>query len=277
MVPADIPSGPKDHDDDGRHVAERAWYPVRNRQERFGYGYLRHYERALAGFRDLPMNLIEIGVDNGASTRMWKRYFAKALIVGVDIQERCRAFEEDRIRIEIGSQADGEFIDGLVSKYPPTIIIDDGSHQAPHIIFTFERLFPVLLPRGCYIIEDLFFHEGDGAAQTRGNAPMGAQDYVLTFARQLLDGHTHPLHRTHLGHSLQHQIERVEAVGRAAFIWKRDVNPLGIDYEWLELLVQRSGLGKNWDLLAGFILRNNGPLDAAERAGRQAVAMDEGR
>jgi hypothetical protein len=114
-----------------------------------GYGYLRHYERALAGFRDLPMNLIEIGVDNGASTRMWKRYFAKALIVGVDIQERCRAFEEDRIRIEIGSQADGEFIDGLVSKFPPTIIIDDGSHQAPHIIFTFERVFPALLPGGC--------------------------------------------------------------------------------------------------------------------------------
>jgi hypothetical protein len=106
---------------------------------------------------------------------------------------------------------------------------------------------------------------------------MGAQDYVLTFARQLLDGHTHPLHWTHLGHSLQHQIERVEAVGRAPFIWKRDVNPLGIDYEWLELLVQRSGLAKNWDLLAGFILRHNGPLDAAERAARRAVAMDEGR
>jgi hypothetical protein len=42
-------------------------------------------------------------------------------------------------------------------------------------------------------------------------------------------------------------------------------------------LVQRSGLAKNWDLLAGFTLRNNGPLDVAERAARQAVMLDEGR
>jgi hypothetical protein len=59
---------------------------------------------------------------------------------------------------------------------------------------------------------------------------MGAQDYVLTFGRQLLDGHMHKMHRTPLGHTLHSQIERVEAVGRAAFIWKRDVNLLGIDY-----------------------------------------------
>jgi hypothetical protein len=242
-----------------------------------GYGYLRHYERALADFRKLPMNLIEIGVDNGASTRMWKRYFSKALIVGVDIQERCKAFEEDRIAIEIGSQTDGDFLDALAAKYPPTVIIDDGSHRAPDIIFTFERMFPALLPGGCYIVEDLFFHEGEVAARTRGSAPMGAQDYVLTFARQLLDGHRHPLHRTSLGATLQDTIERVEAVGRAAFIRKKDENPLGIDYDWLELLVQRSGLAKNWDLLAGFTLRNNGPLATAERAAREAVRLDKDR
>ena len=240
-----------------------------------GYGYLRHYERALAGFRNLPINVIEIGVDDGASARMWQRWFSKALIIGVDIQQRCKAFEEERIRIEIGSQADGTFVDSLVAEYPPTVIVDDGSHQADHIIFTFERLFPALLPGGCYIIEDLFFHEGEGAAQTRGSAPMGAQDYILTFARQILDGHILPLHHTHLGHRLNNQIERIEAVGRAAFIWKQDVNPP--DYEWLELLVERSGLAKNWDLLAGFILRNNGPLDMAERAARTAIRLNEGR
>ena len=113
-----------------------------------GYGYLRHYERALAGFRNLPINVIEIGVDDGASTRMWQRWFSKALIIGVDIQQRCKAFEEERIRIEIGSQADGTFVDSLVAQYPPTVIIDDGSHQADHIIFTFERLFPPCCPAG---------------------------------------------------------------------------------------------------------------------------------
>jgi hypothetical protein len=242
-----------------------------------GYGYLRHYESALSCFRSLPMNMIEIGVDNGASTRMWKRYFPKATIVGVDIQERCKAYEEDRIHIEIGSQSDGEFLDALAAKYPPTVLIDDGSHRAPDIIFSFERMFPALLPGGCYIIEDLFFHEGEAASRTRGSAPMGAQDYVLTFARQLLDGHTHPLHDTNVGRYLQHHIEKIVSVGRAAFIWKKEDDPLGIDYDWLELLVQKSGLAKNWDLLAGFILRNNGPVAKAEHAGREAVRLDKGR
>ena len=94
------------------------------------------------------MNLVEIGVFNGASTRMWKRYFPKATIIGVDIQERCKALEEDRIKIEIGSQSDGPFIDALLEEYPPTVMIDDGSHVASDIIFTFERAFPALLPGG---------------------------------------------------------------------------------------------------------------------------------
>jgi tetratricopeptide (TPR) repeat protein len=242
-----------------------------------GFGYLRHYERAVAGFRNLPINLIEVGVDNGASARMWKRYFSKALIVGVDIQERCKAYAEDRLKIEIGSQSDGEFLDALAAKYPPTIIIDDGSHQASDIIFTFERMFPVLLPGGCYIIEDLFFHEGDAAERNRGTASMGAQDYLLTFARQLLDGHTVPLHRGKIGERLKHQIERIEAVGRAAFIWKKADDPQGIDYPWLELLVRQSGLAKNWDLLASYVVRNNGPLVTGERAAREAIRLDESR
>jgi hypothetical protein len=106
---------------------------------------------------------------------------------------------------------------------------------------------------------------------------MGAQDYVLTFARQLLDGHRHPLHNTQTGGALQQTIERVESVWVAAFIWKKQENPLGVDYEWLELLIQRSDIAKNWDLFAGFILRNNGPLETAERAARRSVLMEPGR
>jgi hypothetical protein len=243
-------------------------------KSQLAFDYLRHYDKSLARFRNIPMNLVEIGVFDGASARMWKRFFPKAVIVGVDIQERCKAFEEDRLKIEIGSQSDGIFLDALMAKYPPTVMIDDGSHIASDIMFTFERTFPALLPGGCYIVEDLFFHNGPDAARQRGSATMGAQDYILIFAKQLMDGQIHPMNQTHAGHGLSHSIDRIETVGRAAFIWKKESDPLGIDYDWLELLVRRANTASNWNLLAGYILRTNGPLPNAERAARAAVAAD---
>jgi hypothetical protein len=227
-------------------------------KSQLGFDYLRHYDRALTQFRNVPINMVEIGVFNGASTRMWKRYFPKATIVGVDIQDRCKAYEEDRLKIEIGSQSDGAFIDALMAKYPPTVMIDDGSHIASDIIFTFERAFPAVLPGGCYIIEDLLFHGG----------PDGER-------HQLMDGIVHPLHQSHASHQLAHSIDRIETVGRAAFIWKKEQNPLGIDYEWLELLVQRSGTPHGWAFLAGYVLRTNGPLPLAERAAKTSLVGDE--
>jgi hypothetical protein len=249
-------------------------------KSQLGFDYLRHYARSLAQFRDIPMNLVEIGVSDGASTNMWKRYFPKATIVGVDIQERCKAFEGERIKIEIGSQSDGDFIDVLMTKYPPTVMIDDGSHIASDIIFTFERAFPALLPGGCYIVEDLYFHKESDAGRVRGSAPMGAQDYILTFARRLMDGQPHPLHESNAGFALAHSIDRIETVGSAAFIWKKEQNPLGIDYDWLELLVQRRAAAGGravagiWVMFANYILRTNGPLPVAERVARIAVDTD---
>jgi hypothetical protein len=251
-------------------------------KSQLGFDYLRHYDRSLAQFRAAPMNLMEIGVSDGASIRMWKRYFPKATIVGVDIQERCRAFEEDRVKIEIGSQSDGPFIDSVMTKYRPTVMIDDGSHIASDIIFTFERAFPALLAGGCYVIEDLFMHKEADAAWQRGSAPMGAQDYILTYARRLMDSQPHPLHEGAAKFALFHSIDRIEAIGGAAFIWKKQYEAANIDYDWLELLVQRRantggrGTGAVWGGFAGYLLRTNGPLTTAERAARAALAAEPG-
>jgi hypothetical protein len=238
-----------------------------------GLDYLRHYERSLTRFRDLPMNLVEIGVADGASVAMWERYFRKATIVGVDIHEKCRESEGGRVKIEIGSQSDGDFIDALVAKYPPTVIIDDGSHIASDIIFTFERAFPTILPGGCYIIEDLFFHRG---LDNRGTAPMGAQDYILTYARRLMDSEHHALHQGPLAGTIDH----IEAIGSAAIIWKKERAPSDIDYDLLEILVRRRAKagGPNAPMslhrFADYVIQTNGPSDLAVRAARDAVAMN---
>ena len=104
--------------------------------------YLRHYERIFSEFRDDNFTIIEIGVMEGASTRTWARYFPKAHIVGVDIDEKCKQYADERVTIEIGSQSDFNFLAELCKKYNPKIIIDDGSHWANDVYCTFQTLFP---------------------------------------------------------------------------------------------------------------------------------------
>jgi hypothetical protein len=119
------------------------------------HDYLRQYERIFLPLVPSVRLLIEIGVLNGSSIRTWKEFFPHATIIGVDIQERCLEYAEDRIQIEIGRQEDPAFLSYLKSRYQPNIIIDDGSHIWEHQIATFEALYPTIRPGGMYVVEDL--------------------------------------------------------------------------------------------------------------------------
>jgi len=139
-----------------------------------GWDYLRHYEAWFSRWKDEEINLIEIGVAGGSSLHVWQRFFSKANIIGIDVNPQCARFANKRVSIEIGSQEDPSFLHHVCAKYPPTIVIDDGSHQAHHIIYTFEQMFPCLLPGGIYIVADLGFHFGEDAkswAEVEGYNP----------------------------------------------------------------------------------------------------------
>jgi hypothetical protein len=119
--------------------------------------YFDIYERHFARFRGRPITLVEIGVFQGGSIQMWKSYFGpQARIVGVDIDPRCKAFEDDRVQILIGDQEDRSFLRS-VAKAAGTIdiLIDDGGHQAEQQVATFEELFAHVAANGVYVCEDL--------------------------------------------------------------------------------------------------------------------------
>lgn len=146
------------------------------------HDYLRHYEFFFADYRDRDINLLEIGVLGGRSLKTWKWYFPRARIVGIDIDENCLALREERIEIIIGSQADVRFLNVVGAHYPPSIIIDDGSHLAEHIIVTFETMFPWLAPGGLYVIEDLNCHFGAGAPRWQTAMHRDAPGYFMNLA-----------------------------------------------------------------------------------------------
>lgn len=122
-----------------------------------GLSYLDIYDLYFREMRENPVSLCEIGVYNGASLRTWKQYFQNGNIFGIDIDPRCKAYEEDRIRIAIGSQDDNKFLLECFTDQPLfDIIIDDGSHINSLTLASFEYLFNNRLKNGgIYIIEDL--------------------------------------------------------------------------------------------------------------------------
>jgi hypothetical protein len=149
---------------------------------RMGWDYLRHYEQALEDFRHAPVNVIEIGVAGGASLRMWKWFFSQAQLIGLDINPRCAEQAGERVEIVIGSQVDADLLDRICTEHPPSVLIDDGSHLLEHIVFTFQHVFPRLLPGGVYIIEDFFIGADASMAETHQPAP----EYFLDVARRCM-------------------------------------------------------------------------------------------
>ena len=119
--------------------------------------YFEIYHRHLERFRSRSPVVLEIGVFQGGSLRMWREYFGPGVrLIGVDIEARCKQFEDDATTIMIGDQSDPEFHAQIRSRFPHIdIIIDDGGHTMLQQITTLGELFPHLQPRGVYICEDL--------------------------------------------------------------------------------------------------------------------------
>jgi len=151
------------------------------------WGYLDAYERTFQQFRNRSFNIIEIGVLSGNSLRLWERFFPKARVIGVDINESCRRFANNQTTIEIGSQADRDFTNSLGVSYTPLIVIDDGSHQAGDIISTFESLFVHVQPGGIYVVEDTAFHfHGARSAKWNRSNAMPIDNYFLMLAKSMM-------------------------------------------------------------------------------------------
>jgi 23S rRNA U2552 (ribose-2'-O)-methylase RlmE/FtsJ len=119
--------------------------------------YFEIYDSHFRSFRDKKMSILEVGVLHGGSLQMWKDYFGpEARIYGIDINPECKKFEEENIKIFIGSQSDKEFLASVRAQIPQVdILIDDGGHTMEQQIVTFEELFSHIQPNGVYLCEDI--------------------------------------------------------------------------------------------------------------------------
>jgi len=128
--------------------------------KKYGYGkikkYIDVYAEILAPFQDKQINLLELGVFDGGSLKMWHTYFDFAQIIGLDFSDKANFTGfTDRIHMYYGDQSDSVVLQQMVDDFKSfDIIIDDAAHQANKAKASFDFLFPYLKSGGFYVIED---------------------------------------------------------------------------------------------------------------------------
>ena len=114
------------------------------------------YQTAFHPYRKTWKAVLEIGVKEGASLRMWADYFPEAEVVGIDVDGPKLATE--RIRTIRGNSGDVEFLRTVVGEYD--LIVDDGGHRPADQKIALGKLFRHNLALGgCYVIEDVHTSE----------------------------------------------------------------------------------------------------------------------
>lgn len=146
------------------------------------HNYTDVYEAYLEPLRELPINLLEIGLGvtgdrwrskivhgrntGGASVKMWRDYFANGRIYGIDVNEAAE-LDGERVRTFVADQGELDDLRALTEATGGIrfdVIVDDGSHRPDHQQVALGYLFDFLDPGGLYFIEDLQANGyGDGA------------------------------------------------------------------------------------------------------------------
>lgn len=120
--------------------------------------YLHFYQQQLPG-PDFTGRLLEIGVMDGLSMKMWREYYPHAEIVGIDIKNMSFMHNDDW---QVPESVQLITCDGTDPKQLKPlgmfdIILDDGGHYMSHQQKSFKHLYYNQLNEGgTYIIEDLW-------------------------------------------------------------------------------------------------------------------------
>ncbi|HEX8719986.1 MAG TPA: hypothetical protein VF736_05045 [Pyrinomonadaceae bacterium] len=150
--------------------------------------YLRNYEEYFRPLLGRDVRLLELGVLKGGSLLLWRDYFERGLVVGLDLNPVEIDDPTGRVRFYQGGQQDTELLDRIARECAPEgfdIIIDDCAHVGHLARVSFWHLFEHhLKPGGLYVIEDWgtgywdFWPDG---VRYRGRAGDGRGDSPLRY------------------------------------------------------------------------------------------------
>jgi len=118
--------------------------------------YFYTYSEIFEHYRNKEITFVEVGVLNGGSLFMWRKYFGeKARIIGIDLNPDAKKWENHGFEIYIGDQSEESFWDDFFANVGPIdIILDDGGHTYIQQITTTHCAIPHINDGGAIVVED---------------------------------------------------------------------------------------------------------------------------
>lgn len=121
------------------------------------HGYIEHYYNfKFTNLKIKPMAMLELGVHQGQSIRLWSEWFENTFIYGIDINlESIKKIEN--FHMVKGIVGDG-YTSEMVDKFDDgffDIIIEDGPHTLDSQIFAAKNWVKKLKKNGFMVIEDI--------------------------------------------------------------------------------------------------------------------------
>lgn len=121
------------------------------------------YEHEFKKYKNKPITLLELGIWDCSSLRLWAEYFTDAKIYGIDknpitqgkelnlgCEFVCENFNNITLIKENGYQM------SVLDTIPKLdIFIDDASHDPTDQLFSIEYILPKMNPGSTFIIEDI--------------------------------------------------------------------------------------------------------------------------
>ena len=126
------------------------------------HSYLPLYQQLLVGKKESAKNVLEVGIWNGGSIKLWSDFFTNATTYGLDIMNIDTVWEElknkEKIILHTSKDAYNEdfFIANFLYKnIKCDFVLDDGPHSLESMIQFIKLYSQIMTDDGILIIEDV--------------------------------------------------------------------------------------------------------------------------
>lgn len=141
------------------------------------HAYGEFYDKLFEGKENEPMSIIEIGVNDGGSVRLWHDYLKKSIVTGIDISDIwSNASKSDYLGLILRLNADAYA--QPISLSLVDIIIDDGPHTLSSQIYAIKNFPSYLKSGGILVIEDV---PSGAESEIIKHAPLGGTVEVINL------------------------------------------------------------------------------------------------
>jgi len=126
------------------------------------HSYLELYQSLLFNKKETAKNVLEVGIYDGGSIKLWHDYFVNATVYGLDIMNINNVYSElqnnDRIVLHTSTDAYNEetFKNNFLNKnIKCDFMLDDGPHTLESMIQFIKLYSQIMTDNGILIIEDV--------------------------------------------------------------------------------------------------------------------------